>query len=323
MKNEETKNLRRYILGDLAENERESLEDCLFADENLSVSADETEQDLIDEYLRNELSSSEKQLFETNFLKTESCRQKVETARILQKELFVAPEKTVEKIVRKDRSFFAVFFERLRFPQIAAVSFALIIAAFGGWYLLKTRKSNELVKVIEPTPTQTPQVYVSPTITPTATAPPTQNSNLNPKPLPTPKVSPTPKPEITPEIKPTATPRTIEPKPIIASILLVPSVRGGGISQNLTLKPNTKSVNLSLANDRDEDFDNLRVEITDANGRQISAQNFANSNRKRKTFMIRLSAEKLKSGEYQAVLKGSNDKREFQDLNFFSFSVKK
>jgi hypothetical protein len=319
MKNEETKILRRYILGDLDENRRESLEDRLFADENLGVLADEAEQDLIDEYLRNELNSSEKQLFETNCLRTESQRRKVETARTLQDELFVN-----EQIISTEkRSFFAAFFESLRFPQTALASFALIIAAFGGWYLLKTQKSNEIVKVIEPTPTQTPQVYVSPTNTLTATATPTPISNLNTKPVPTPKVSPALKPEITPEIKPTATPRTIEPKPIIASILLLPGVRGSGTSQTLTLKPNTKSVNLSLANDRDEDFDNLRVEIIDANGRQISAQNFANSNRKRKTFMIRLSAEKLKSGEYQAVLKGSNDKQEFQDLNFFGFTVKK
>jgi hypothetical protein len=318
MKNEDTKLLRSYILGDLDENHREKLEDRLFADESLSLLADETEHDLVDEYLRNELNQSEKQFFETNFLKTETQQRKVEIARTLQSELFSRQD----KITKEKRSFLGTVFENIRFPQIAFASLALMLAAFGGWYLLKNQNPNELVKVIEPTPTQTPQIFVSPTLTPTATPTPV-DSNINTRTSPTPKVSPTLKPEATPEIKPTATPKTIEPKPIVASILLLPGVRSGGTSQTLSLKPNTKSVNISLANDRNEDFDNLRVEIIDANGRQISVHNFANSNRKRKTFSLQISADKLKSGDYQAVLKGSNDKKEFQDLNFFSFSVKK
>jgi hypothetical protein len=322
MRNEDSEILRRYILGDLNENQRERLEDRLFADENFSLLADETEQDLVDEYLRNELNQSEKQLFETNFLKTENQRRKIEIAKTLQAEMFSVKE----KIVIEKRSFFATFFGSLRFPQIAFASLALTITAISGWYLLKNQKPNELVKVVEPTPTQTPQIVVSPTVTPIAAITPTITptpSNSNLKSTPTPKVSPTPTPETTPEIKPTATPKTIEPKPIIASILLLPGVRGGGISQTITLKPNTKSVNISLANDREEDFVNLRVEIIDANGRQISSQNFANSNRKRKTFSLQISADKLKSGEYQAILKGSDGNNQFQDLNFFGFTVNK
>jgi cell division septation protein DedD len=322
MKDKETEILRKYILGDLDENRREMLEDRLFADENLSLSADETEHDLIDEYLRNELESNEKQLFERNFLKTESQRKKVEIARTLQAEVSIANEDAVSE----KRSFFETFFDSFRLPQLAFASLALLITAFGGWYLFSSQKPIELVKVIEPTPIQTPQIVVSPTVTPIAVISPTisptpANSNL--KPSPTPKVSPTPKPETTPEIKPTATPKAIEIKPVIASILLLPSVRGGGTSQTLSLKPNTKSVNLSLANDRNEDFDNLRVEIIDANSKQISTQSFANFNRKRKTFLLQIPADKLKPGEYQVVLKGSNDKKIFQDLNFFSFTVKK
>src|SRR6185369_16284780 len=76
--------LRRYLLGDPLEAERRrAIEERLLTDDNFSEQIEIIEDELIDEYLGEELSSDERVQFEHNFLSTTERRQKFSVARSL------------------------------------------------------------------------------------------------------------------------------------------------------------------------------------------------------------------------------------------------
>jgi hypothetical protein len=75
--------LVKYLLGDLPEAEQASVEDRALADVNYRSALDAAEADLIDAYVRDELSSAERRAFEQRFLGSPQRRRKVAFARDL------------------------------------------------------------------------------------------------------------------------------------------------------------------------------------------------------------------------------------------------
>src|SRR5215510_10414646 len=73
----------RYLMGDLPEDEQTRLEDRAFSDRDYMRNIVAVESDLIDEYVRGELSDSERQQFERLFLVSAERQRKVEFARAL------------------------------------------------------------------------------------------------------------------------------------------------------------------------------------------------------------------------------------------------
>ena len=89
--------IARYLLGDLPEEEQSRIEDRAFADREYLQDILSVEADLIDEYVRGELSDFERRQFESRFLTSSGRRQKVEFARALAK---VVPETATENARR-------------------------------------------------------------------------------------------------------------------------------------------------------------------------------------------------------------------------------
>ena len=75
--------IARYLLGELPEEQQVEIEDRAFADKSYLASITAVENDLIDEYVRNELSGAERQRFEKQFLASAERRKRVEFARAL------------------------------------------------------------------------------------------------------------------------------------------------------------------------------------------------------------------------------------------------
>ena len=71
----------KYLLGNLTEEEQAQVEDRAFADGDYLSSLEATEADLIDAYVRGELSQSARRSFELRFLTSAERRRKVEFAR--------------------------------------------------------------------------------------------------------------------------------------------------------------------------------------------------------------------------------------------------
>jgi anti-sigma factor RsiW len=76
--------LRQYLLGELADAERERLQERYFIDAELYARLLAAEDDLIDEYVRGELTDDERRRFEERFRSPEQ-RQRVEFARKLRR----------------------------------------------------------------------------------------------------------------------------------------------------------------------------------------------------------------------------------------------
>src|SRR5512133_1807767 len=86
--------IARYLLGELPEEQQAEIEDRAFADKQYLASITAVENDLIDEYVRNELRGVERQRFEKQFLASAERRKRVEFARALAN---VVDEQTVTK----------------------------------------------------------------------------------------------------------------------------------------------------------------------------------------------------------------------------------
>jgi hypothetical protein len=73
----------KYLLGELPEDEQSRLEERSFCDPEFSELLSEAEDDLVDQYVRGELSAQERERFERHFLISKRRREKVGLARAL------------------------------------------------------------------------------------------------------------------------------------------------------------------------------------------------------------------------------------------------
>jgi hypothetical protein len=77
--------LRRYLLGELSEDERARFQDNYFADNDLFEELLVVEEELIDDYVRGGLSAKERQQFVERFMSTAEGRERIEFSRVLKK----------------------------------------------------------------------------------------------------------------------------------------------------------------------------------------------------------------------------------------------
>lgn len=83
--------LVRYLLGNLTEEEQVRVEDQAFAEPDYLRAIEAAEADLIDEYVRGELTPADRRAFERHFLTSPQRRSKVEFARALARATAEAP----------------------------------------------------------------------------------------------------------------------------------------------------------------------------------------------------------------------------------------
>jgi hypothetical protein len=82
-KREENELVRRYLLGDLHENQQDEIEERLLTDEELQAQLLEVQDDLIDDYVSGGLSESDGNLFKRNFLLTPERLHRLRLSRAL------------------------------------------------------------------------------------------------------------------------------------------------------------------------------------------------------------------------------------------------
>src|SRR5215211_5709259 len=89
--------ISRYLLGELSEEQQVEIEDRAFANKEYLASITAIENDLIDEYVRHELSEADRRKFESRFLASAERRKRVEFAKAFARvpAEAAAPEKTV------------------------------------------------------------------------------------------------------------------------------------------------------------------------------------------------------------------------------------
>ena len=125
MEPDDEKLITRYLLGELSEEDQSQVEERFFADSIFFWRIEAARNELIDEYLRDALTTDHRQKFESNFLTSPGLRARVESARMLVKvtsrlsttEAFTAPRDSRQNLLTK--------------LLVAAAVFTILVA--GAW----------------------------------------------------------------------------------------------------------------------------------------------------------------------------------------------
>src|SRR5262245_14345184 len=88
---ETERQLMRYLLGELSEEEKTRLEERFFAEDDYFAELLAVEDDLIDEYVQDALSPRERALFEQHFLVSSQRQRRVALKRMLWSRVSEAP----------------------------------------------------------------------------------------------------------------------------------------------------------------------------------------------------------------------------------------
>ena len=183
-----------YLLGDMPEPARDGFEERLFLDEDLSFLLDAAENDLVDEYVRGELSAEQIKKFEQNFLLAESRCEKLHVATILQAKVFAEQSAAVAAVPQV--SVWERLLEIFRVPRLAwAGGLAAIALSFliGGFWLFRQAENNQVAEVGDENQNLSIEPVKQPTIetlpnsnTPQNIEQKSANANEKPKPSPSP-----------------------------------------------------------------------------------------------------------------------------------------
>jgi hypothetical protein len=211
--------LRRYLLGDLSDVEREAVEREYFADAAIVDRLSEVEDDLIDDYLSDRLSEGERGSFEHHYLTVPRHRTRVAVANALR----VTPSQM--SLDARGYSRWSALSTTVRaWPTVAQVAFALalLLVATGGAWLIGWGSGRIVVSLLAP---------------------------------PGPPMSPTPLPDAAVTPPPAAAQPSIarSAPPVIVAVSVSPvHVRSAQDAATIVLKPGTDIVRLHLQGERGE-----------------------------------------------------------------------
>ncbi len=142
-----------YLLGSLSEEETERLDELSFTDDDLAERLRAVENDLVDAYVRGELSGQELERFKSFYLASPLRREKVRFAEAFQ--TVATPAVVVDQEDRKrvpvDRSVARQWRRFLALPalQWGLAAAALLILAAGGWLAFENLHMREQISQAE------------------------------------------------------------------------------------------------------------------------------------------------------------------------------
>ena len=116
------------------------------------------------------------------------------------------------------------------------------------------------------------------------------------------------------------------PRPVIASLTLLPGLsRGGDNKPSLVLPDNARLVRLQIGIDPEEPYKNFAVELLTQAGRRVWTRENLNARNRRGARAVGLTipATALKSGEYELRLRGVTESGSAEDVGFYYFNVRK
>lgn len=344
MKQENEKLIKRFLFGEMAEEERFDLEERFITDANLFEEIKIVEDDLIEKYVRGWMNPAEVSKFEKNFLTTNKRRERVEFSRQLINKLEGQKESVAVSVKKNENNSEDIsIWEKLAglfsTPKIAmAGALALIIGILGSWFLyqnfnttnkniVKNENSENIENPIEaasarpidspveiPKTNQNNSVNIEDNSQINANKS-NENANKTPQKTPTPnktteKPKQTPIPQKTPPISKTA------PNPILA--LFGGTVRSEGKNNVLKLPKEAKAATLQL-NLESVDYKNYSAQLTDADGNVLFQKENLKAGKSKINFNV--PAKNLKRGDYIIKLFGKNESGENESVADFQFRV--
>lgn len=301
---------RRYLLGTLSEEERDRFEEQYFADDDLFQEIQALRDELIDDYLKDDLSGHDRRLFETNFLASPSHRQKVEFARAFEKALS-APYAVAHVPARtQERSWWQSLLDLFGgSSRTFALVAATILVAIGGMWLMFAvqNRGNQAapeqiaqVRTDEPTP-ETGSKQPSDKLPEQA-----QNSNRQELFKPEPPV-PQPEPKRTQQV---------------VSFALAANLVRDDVTKKLIVPQTAGTVQLQLPLEAD-DYKSYRAVLGTVEGKQVLTQAALKPQKTAfgKGVVLRVPAKLLGDNDYVLRLSGADAEGRFEDISKYYFRV--
>lgn len=319
--------IRRFLLGEMPEEERSVFESRFIEDEDLFEQIRIGEDELIEAYVRGTLNTNEKLKFEKNFLTTKTRRERVGFMRGMLEKLAQPTEAaTAAPAAKKNDAVTSAspsvwetltgwFVPSKSAPKYAwGAVFALILIAFAGWLFITSFNKQPPTIALQPTPT------VSVTPVPEASANnqnlPTDSNINGPNRTPVNKNTGSENVNRNPNNKNSTEP---PPRPMVASLaLFTGGVRSSGATSELNISKDVTGVNLQL-NLESQDYKVYRAEIVDQDGKVVYRSGNINSrSTKINTFV---PAARLPHGDYIVKVYGKNAENKDESAADFTFRV--
>lgn len=321
--------LRRYLLGELSEDEQARIEDAAFDDTDLLAFVQTVENDLIDEYARGELNASERQNFELKFLTSAERRRKIEFARTLQhletENIAVNSKAAISVESGANKKSFRQMLSSFSFaPQMAFGAVVLLILIGGALLLFKQKNGgeNEIAgekNVNRPPETSLPQkqsISNLPQVSPTV-----QSVNANEK---TNQINSNIHSPVQPNAnqKATENERNSSPAVTFAALIFPAGLTrdGGGKVLRLILTPTAKQARLVFNLEKGDEYKTYQVELHGKTGANISQSRLSRAGH---SVVINIPADKLSAGRYEAVLRGADASGQSETIGYYDFEVVK
>jgi hypothetical protein len=315
----------RYLLGTLSEEERAHLEEGYFSDDGKFEELEIAEDELIDRYVRGELSKSDQERFEITLAGSPRVMERVQFARMWKDKLatskvepldVASPVTSLRETPREPTNWWNKLFglsSGSRTPRLA-IAFSVLLVLLGGtgvlsgWLRLREesrrlsaqqaaleQRQRELDKQAADLKAQAEQLA----------------KQLSPQPSPSAEPSP---PKQVDELSPAPT------RPVFAFTLSPGSVRGGG---GRDFKIPTDAVNVQVSLEvRDTDYASYRATVN-RDGRRVSSSPFLPLQRSasggRITFNI--PAKLLSPADYTISLDGRTSAGQIDSVEDYSFRI--
>jgi hypothetical protein len=291
----------RYLLGELTEAEQARLEERFFHDSELSELLSETEDDLIDQYVREELSAREREAFEHRFLISQRRREKVGFARALLQVERATPAAVVYS--QKPLSWWQRMLSALRAPR-PALSYSLAAAALlflvgGLWLFSEVRQlRREVTQMAAERGARERSDELA-----------AQKEKLEQ--------------ELAQLKQPADLPGNEARAAVTLAFILAPGSRSGEGPKNLILPRAVQTVRLQLNLNSGEEYRAYQVRLQTAGGERIRSWNQlkASSARGERAVFITVPAELLRTGvQYELTLSGVASSGLTEALGYYYFN---
>lgn len=305
----------RYLFAEMPEAECEALEDAVFDDGKLFAVVAETENGLIDDYVRGLLPMRERQRFEQNYLTHPARLRRVQNAQAMlaRFDQVATARLPANRLVDREaekKSWWRRFLENWRSQRLIALPAALailLVAVCGLWTWNEIQQLRNQVANL-----QTAQLLAEQRMR-EALRQASQNNSSTPADLP-PATIPTP----------STTNLTIATLLLTADSFRSSSGLPTGKTPLLTITPDTQQVRLILKNSV-TDYRSYQAEIQNASGETILSLPKLSHQKSRtaSTFTATAPTDKLNTGTYFLVIKGVTGTGEVDRVSNAEFRVEK
>jgi hypothetical protein len=299
--------LVKYLLGRLTEDEQASVEDRAFADRDFLSALDAVEADLIDAYVRGELSQEDRRAFEHRFLASPQRRRKVEFAQALRQVTDDAPPQP-SRAPEPQSSWLALWnpfrawSPALRF---AGAMGAVLCVAGGTWLAVENGSMRSRVAALETARhdlegrTRTLQQELGQAQARADGLAALARNN---------------------------TPATASRNPLMASLTLMAGpTRAESRTEQMVLDRGTQIAHIAIQLEPRDEYPRFRAEVHTRGGREVVT--FGGLARQSaggaQSVSMDVPASALATGDYEIALKGLRDGEAPQDIGYYYFRVQK